>query len=169
MALYKAKKAGITLAAQKKQEEKYDAIENIGTPERVITWMNATLGPDVIPCAGSQWRKIQFWLRDGVVLCKFINKLRESVGLPAVKYQGNAHVPLVAQDNIDTFTKGAVEYGLPDAFAFISTDLYDAHKGNFFNVIRCLDQLGVEANKKGFAHGYTHVELPATANDAHHT
>jgi len=64
--------------------------------------------------------------------------------MSAVKYQGNAHVPLVAQDNIDTFTKGAVEYGLPDSLAFISTDLYEAHKGNFYNVIRCLDQLGVE-------------------------
>lgn len=53
-------------------------------------------------------------------------------------------MPLVAQDNIDTFTKGAVDYGLPESYAFISTDLYEAHKGNFYNVMRCLNQLGAE-------------------------
>lgn len=70
--------------------------------------------------------------------------MREASGMPAIKFQGNAHVPLVAQDNIDSFTKGAVEYGLPSSFAFNSIDLYEAHKGTFYNVMRCLDQLGVE-------------------------
>lgn len=167
MALYKAKKAGQTLQAQKKQEEKYDLIESIQTPERVVTWMNAVLGSDVIPCPNTQWRKIQFWMRDGVVLCKFVNKLRETTGLPPVKYQGNAHVPLVAMDNIDAFVKGAVEYGLPSSYAFPSNDLYEAHKGTFYNVIRAIDQLGVEANKKGFSPSYQHAELPQANNDVH--
>jgi hypothetical protein len=129
--------------------------------------MNATLGSEHPACPSSQWRKIQFWFRDGVVLCKFINKLRERSGLPPVKYQGNAHVPLVAMDNIDAFVKGAVEYGLPNSYAFPSNDLYEAHKGTFYNVIRCLDQLGVEANKKGFSPSYQHVEAPQTNNDVH--
>jgi len=73
-----------------------------------------------------------------------VNKLREPNGLPAVKYQGNAHVPLVAMDNIDAFSKAAVEYGMPASFSFASIDLYEAHKGTFYKVIRCLDQLGVE-------------------------
>jgi len=47
-------------------------------------------------------------------------------------------------DNIDAFTKAAVEYGIPESFAFLSNDLYEAHKGTFYKVIRCLDQLGVE-------------------------
>lgn len=166
MALYKAKKAGQTLAAQKKQEEKYDAYDSIGTPEKLMKWMNETLGKDHQPCPTSQWRKMQFWLRDGVVLCKFVNKLREPCGLPVVKYQGNAHVPLVAMDNIDAFNKAAVEYGLPASFAFPSNDLYEAHKGTFYKVIRCLDQLGVEANNKGFSPVYEHVELPQP-NDMH--
>ena len=63
-----------------------------------------------------------------------------------MKYQGNAHVPLVAMDNIDAFNKAAVEYGLPDSFSFPSNDLYEAHKGTFYKVIRCLDQLGVEVS-----------------------
>jgi len=53
-------------------------------------------------------------------------------------------VPLVAMDNIDAFNKAAVEYGMPASFAFPSNDLYEAHKGTFYKVIRCLDQLGVE-------------------------
>jgi len=47
-------------------------------------------------------------------------------------------------DNIDAFNKAAVEYGLPESYAFPSNDLYEAHKGTFYKVIRCLDQLGVE-------------------------
>jgi len=75
---------------------------------------------------------------------RFVNKLREPCGLAAVKYQGNAHVPLVAMDNIDAFSKAAVEYGLPATFSFPANDLYEAHKGTFYKVIRCLDQLGIE-------------------------
>jgi len=78
---------------------------------------------------------------------RFINKLREPSGLATVKYQGNAHVPLVAMDNIDAFNKAAVEYGLPESFSFPSNDLYEAHKGTFYKVIRCLDQLGVEVRE----------------------
>jgi len=162
MANYKAKKAGATLAAQRKQEEKYDNEEKLGTPDRIVEWMNATLGADVPPCPSSQWRKMQFWLRDGVVLCKFINKIREAVNLAPIKYQGNAHVALVAQDNIDTFCKAAIEYGLPEAAAFPPLDLYEAHKGTFFNVITCLNKLGYEANKKGFSPKYQYVEPPHT-------
>jgi hypothetical protein len=166
MANYKAKKAGQTLAAQKKLEEKYDVEERLGTPERLMVWMNAVLGADHLPCPNSQWRKMQFWMRDGVVLCKFINKLREAASLPAIKFQGNAHVPLVAQDNIDTFVKAAVEYGLPESAAFPSLDLYDAHKGAFYNVIVSLNKLGNEANKKGFSPKYQYIESPQ-ANDVH--
>jgi hypothetical protein len=165
MANYKAKKAGMTLAAQKKKEEKYDAEEKLGTPERIVTWMNATLGSEHIECPNAQWRKMQFWMRDGVALCKLINKLREAASLPPIKYQGNAHVPLVAQDNIDTFNKAAVEYGLPESSAFASLDLYEAHKGTFYNVVTCLNQLGFEANKKGFSPKYQYVERPT--NDVH--
>ena len=78
---------------------------------------------------------------------RFINKLREPNGLPVVKYQGNAHVPLVAMDNIDAFLKAALEYGLPASHSFLSNDLYEAHKGTFYKVIRCLDQLGVEVTR----------------------
>ena len=81
---------------------------------------------------------------DSLIEYRLVNKLREPGGLPAVKYQGNAHVPLVAMDNIDAFNKAAVEYGMPASFAFPSNDLYEAHKGTFYKVIRCLDQLGVE-------------------------
>jgi len=64
--------------------------------------------------------------------------------MPPTKYQGNAHIALVAQDNIDMFVKAAVEYGLPESAAFPSLDLYEAHKGTFYNVILSLNKLGLE-------------------------
>lgn len=168
MANYKAKKAGRNLAAMKKLEEKYDDLERLGIPEKVIAWLGATLGSDHPPCPSSQWRKLQYWLRDGLVLCKFMNKLREASGLPLIKYQGNAHVPLVAMDNIDAFNKAVVEYGLPESATFPSSELYEAHKSTLVNVISCLNMLGNEANKKGFRPQHEYVEWPQQqANDVH--
>jgi len=167
MANYKAKKAGQTLAAMKKLEERYDELERLGIPEKVKTWISATVGSDHAPCPDVQWRKFQFWLRDGIVLCKFINKLRESSGLPAIKYQGNSHVPLVAMDNIDTFNKAAVEYGVSESATFPSNDLYEAHKATFVNVINCINKLGQAANKKGFSPAHDYVEWPQQSNDVH--
>lgn len=82
---------------------------------------------------------------------RFINKLRESRGLPLIKYQGNAHVPLVAMENIDTFNRAAVDYGLPQAATFSSSDLYDAHKATFVNVIACINNLGNEVIRQSFS------------------
>lgn len=73
-----------------------------------------------------------------------MNKLREASGLPLIKYQGNAHVPLVAMDNIDAFNKAVVEYGLPESVTFPSSELYEAHKSTLVNVISCLNMLGNE-------------------------
>jgi len=75
---------------------------------------------------------------------RLINKIREAGRIAPVKYQGNAYVPLVAQDNIDMFNKAVVEYGVPEDAAFPSLDLYEAHKGTFVNVITCLNKLGFE-------------------------
>lgn len=154
MANYKAKRAGINLAEQKKLDEKYDTEEKKGTPEKIMNWLNEALASEHSKCPNSTWRKLQFWLRDGVALCKLINKMRENAGLAPVKYQGNAHIPLVAMDNIDAFNKAAIEYGLDSSFTFQSNDLYDAHKSTFYNVIVCLHQLGLLANSKAFSPSY---------------
>ncbi|ESO10258.1 hypothetical protein HELRODRAFT_190425 [Helobdella robusta] len=154
MANYKAKKAGMNLAEQKKLDEKYDQEEKNGTPERVMVWLNEVLGSDHPKCINSTWRKLQYWMRDGVLLCKFVNKLREAAGQAPVKFQGNAHIPLVAMDNIEAFNKAAVEYGLDSSFTFSSQDLYDGQKAAFCKVIICLHQLGLIANSKSFAPAY---------------
>ena len=65
-----------------------------------------------------------------------------------VKYQGNAHVPLVAMDNIDTFTKAAIEYGVPESNNFPSSDLYEANKATLYHVINFLNKLGCAVRRQ---------------------
>ena len=59
-----------------------------------------------------------------------------------MKFAIHALTPFQAMENIETFNKAAVGYGLPDAACFQSVDLYEGHKGPFLNVINCLNKLG---------------------------
>ena len=164
MSAYRSRKAGIALQIQKKMEQRYDEEEALGTPERIMEWMNKVLDGEHAPCSinksGSQWRRLVFWLRDGTALCKMINKLRASAGMKEVKYCSNALTAFIAMENIATFNKAAGEYGLKDETLFQSVDLYECQKGPFCNVINCLNILGFEANKKGFTPKYEAVEAP---------
>lgn len=169
MSGYRAKKAGIALQIQKKLEQRYDEEEGLGTPERVMEWMNAALDGEHPKCSGYSCRRLAFWLRDGVALCKFINKLRVAAGMPAVKYGSSqtALTAFVAMENISKFNTAAHEYGIPEEALFQSVDLYECQKGPFCNVINCLNILGFEANRRGFTPKYEGVEAPQQ-NDTNH-
>lgn len=161
MSGYKAKKAGLNLQIQKKSEQRYDEEESLGTPERIMEWMNTVLDGEHPKCTSSSWRKLLFWMRDGVALCKFINKLRVAAGMNAVKFGNqNALTAFIAMENIAKFNSAALAYGVPETALFQSVDLYECHKGPFCNVINCLNALGFEANKKGFQPAYEAPEAP---------
>lgn len=160
MSNYRAKKVGVALAIQKKQEERYNVEEELGTPARVVTWLNQVLDGAHPPCGKSDWRAIQMYLRDGIALCKMITKLRQAAGKSAVKFSKNACTAFVAMENIESFNKAAVDYGLDSADAFNSVDLYEGVKGPFINVINCLNRLGFVANGKGYTPSYEAIEPP---------
>eukprot|EP00918_Siedleckia_nematoides_P097331 GHVU01213429.1.p2 GENE.GHVU01213429.1~~GHVU01213429.1.p2 ORF type:complete len:170 (-),score=19.07 GHVU01213429.1:865-1374(-) len=156
----RAKKSGLALKIQKQLEEKYDEEDSIGTPARVVEWVNRTMEGEHPPCTGKTPRRIMFHWRDGVCLCKFINKLLESAGKKPVKLNINANTAFVAMNNIENFNKGAVAYGLRETDTFNSIDLYECNKGPLLNVMNCLNKLGFEANKQGFTPVYEAVEAP---------
>ena len=68
-------------------------------------------------------------------------------------------MPLVAMDNIDTFNKAAVEYGMPESATFLSNDLYEAHKATFVNVINCLNKLGHAVRLMHLYNMHTYIQL----------
>lgn len=155
----RASKSGIGYGIAKKMEERYDQEEAAGVPGRINAWVNATLagGPQ---CSSSDWKQLAAHWKDGVVLCMFLNKLREGDGKSAVKFSKKAGTTFVAMGNIETFNKSAVEYGLGQGEAFDSVDLYEGQKAYMVNVINCLNQLGKVANSKGFKPAYEMPDAP---------
>ncbi|CAD5114999.1 DgyrCDS4023 [Dimorphilus gyrociliatus] len=103
--MHRAKKAGIALDIERKLEEKYNEEDALGTPDRVIKWINEILKGEHAPCTRTGWRHLQFHLRDGIVLCKFINKLLESEEKQTVKFSKNSHTAFIAMENIEHFNK----------------------------------------------------------------
>merc|ERR1712004_502323 len=158
----RARKAGDQAAIERKLEERYDAEEALGTPEKVTEWINKVMEGEAgyTACAGTSWQIIQKFLQDGVVLCKLLNKLRAAAGMEKISSKANAKMAFVQMGNVEAFNKGAESYGVPSSALFQTVDLMDGRKGPMINVVNCLNQLGFEANKKGFEPHYEHVAAP---------
>lgn len=163
----RARKAGDAFEVESKMGRRYDAEEKLGTPSRVIDWINRVLAGDVQPCAGTSCEQIQNHLRNGVVLCKLINKLLAADGKPPLGFRAKANIAFVAMSNIECFNQGAKEYGVKETAIFQTTDLYEGRKAQMLNVINCINGLGFKANAKGFNIMYEAVEAPKMDADAY--
>jgi len=156
-------------AIEKKLEERYDKEEEIGTPQACIKWVNDVLAGEQgfdacnLPNngeTGSSWQTVVDFLKDGSVLCRLINKLREAEGKGKVSFKAKAKFAAQTMANIETFNKACEEYGVPTTATFQTTDLVDGRKGPMVNVINCLNQLGFTANSKNFTPCYVPPESP---------
>lgn len=152
---FRASKAGFGYEVQRKLELNYDREEQAGTPTHCMKWVNAVVGGDHAECKDCEWKNFCNHLRDGVVLCKLINKLLASDGKSPITFQKKVMSPFVAMTNIENFNKGCEEYGLAKEFQFQSGDLWEVRKGPFLNVINCIHSLGFVANSKNFIPAYT--------------
>ncbi|KAI8784173.1 transgelin-3 [Biomphalaria glabrata] len=155
MADNRAKKSGIGAEIEKKLEQRYDQEEAAGTMNAIVVWINAILAGEHEPIVNHTQKELHKSLRDGVLLCKLINKILASEGKSKVGFQKKVASPFVAMGNIDNFNKGCTDYGLSKEFLFQSTDLWEGRKGPFLNVINCIHSLGFLANSKGFQPTYT--------------
>lgn len=160
MSGFRATKAGDAFRLQEKFEQKYDEEEKAGTPQRILTWLHAILGAEAPTIAGHSWQDIQAYLKDGVILCKLINKLLSSVGKPTTTFKAKATSSFVALSNIENFNNAAKDFGVPATALFQPPDLYEGSKGNMLNIINCLNQLGFVANAKGIQPKYEGISPP---------
>lgn len=160
----RASKSGIAKEIELKMQERYDKEEAFGTPDRIMAWMFVTLEKEhpipETPINQISWRGLNVWLRDGVALCKMINKLLAAVGKKPVKYCSPVTSSFQCMENIENFNHGCIEYGLPETNTFNTIDLFECFKGPFLNVVNSLNDLGFEANKHGFKPEYEAVEAP---------
>jgi len=85
--------------------------------QQVLDWIAALTG-EVKP----EKEKYEDFLRDGLVLCKLINKLAPgSVKRTAKKGSGN----FALMENVSAFQKGVRKYGVPDEEIFQTCDLFE--------------------------------------------
>lgn len=151
----RAQKTGIAYEVEKKQEHNYDREEEAGTPTHVVNWINAVTQGEHDPIPETEWKAFNTHIKDGVMLCKLVNKLLKSDGKQPVQFQKKVMSPFVAMTNIENFNKGAMAYGLPKEATFQSGDLWEVRKSGFYNVLSSLHQLGFFAKSKGFKPEYT--------------
>ncbi|KAK6191752.1 hypothetical protein SNE40_003355 [Patella caerulea] len=160
----RASKSGLAADIERKLERQYDEAEANKVPDAVRVWILATLG-EKLDSVGTDFKSLAAFLKDGTVLCRFINVLLKSEGKAPIAFQKKCSSPFVTMTNIENFNKGALQYGLGKEALFQTTDLYESKKGPFLNVINCLHSLGTMANGKGFEVKYTGVDEPLLNRD----
>lgn len=150
----RAQKVGLAYEQEKKMESNYDREEAAGTPTHIVNWVNAVTEGEHDKIPGNDWKTICTHLRDGVMLCKMINKLLKADGKTPITFQKKVMSPFVAMTNIENFNKGAQDYGVSKEFTFQSGDLWEVRKGPFLNVLNGVHSLGFVANSKSVMPGY---------------
>lgn len=160
MSGFRAAKAGDAYRTEAKFEARYDEEEKLGTPAAIMTWMSKVLGSEMPACPQTDWQSINTLLKDGVVLCKLINKLMTFAGLPTTTFKAKATSSFVAMSNIENFNNAAKEFGVPQTALFQTPDLFEGRKAQMVNVMNCLNQLGFVANSKGFNPKYEGIAPP---------
>ena len=126
---------GFTAEVAARQEAKRDPARE----GKAKAWLQALAG-EPFP-AGS----FQEALKDGVYLCKAINKLSPG----AVKKINTSKMAFKMMENIGNFLSGCEAYGLAKADLFQTVDLYEDQ--NIPLVVDCIHALGRKARAKGYS------------------
>lgn len=158
----RATKAGDAFDTEMKMQKRYDKEEELGTPVRIIEWITQVIGSsDGLPSNGPlDWKKFHEFLKDGVILCKLVNRLLKAAGAPTVAYRTKTPSSFVAMANIESFVAAVKAYGVTETSLFQPADLFEGRKGPLLYVLNCLDQLGKLANTRGFTPRYQGVTPP---------
>jgi len=145
-----------------KMQRRYDKEEELGTPQKLMEWIIKVIGAtNNLPASGKyDWHAVQTFLKDGIALCKLINKLLQSIGMPPIQFRTKVMSQFMSMSNIESFTHAAKQYGVPDTSLFQTSDLAEGRKGPLLNVINCLNILGKLANSRGFQPKYEGVAPP---------
>jgi len=117
-------------------------------------WIEAVLGSK-FP-AGSLYEDV---LKDGVVLCKLINKIKPN-SVPKVNESGGQ---FKFMENINNFQKALKDYGVPDIDVFQTVDLFE--KKDISQVTNTLFALGRAVWKDASWNGPKLGPKPADQNE----
>jgi len=153
-------RAGDQFYVEKAMEKRYDDEEKLGLPRRIVEWIVRVLGGAVAAPPPGDFRQLQRWLRDGIILCQLINTLLKAANMPVVPFRKKAGQAFVALSNLDSFLGAARAFGVSDVALFQPSDLYEGRKGQLLNTLNCLDALGRLANLKGFRPEYEEAVPP---------
>ncbi|XP_050305628.1 muscle-specific protein 20-like [Anthonomus grandis grandis] len=78
-------------------------------------WIESVIGERFPPMP------YEFALRDGIILCKLMNRLQPGI-ISKINTSGGDYKMM---DNLSQFQKACVKYGVPDVDLFQTTDLWD--------------------------------------------
>merc|ERR1712083_1219639 len=120
----KVKLISKTMAPRKPEQE-----------QEVRDWIEAVLGE---PLPSGDYEEV---LKDGVVLCKMMNKIEEGA-IKKFKQKGPA---FLLMENIQSFLAAIKKYGVPDEEVFQTPDLFEAR--NIPQVTLCLYALARTTQK----------------------
>jgi len=159
---FRALKAGDAFDTDMKMQRRYDGEEQLGTHQKIMEWIIKVVETtNNLPQSGQYTSQhVSAFLKDGIALCKLINKLLQSIGMPPIQYRAKVMSQFMAMSNIESFTLAAKQYGVPDTSIFQTSDLAEGRKGPLLNVINCLNVLGKLANSRGFQPKYECVAPP---------
>ncbi|KAL4132213.1 hypothetical protein QTP88_009414 [Uroleucon formosanum] len=99
-------------------------------------WIEAVTGEKFAPGL-----PFELALRDGVLLCKLMNKLAPGI-IPKINTSGGDYKMM---DNISQFQKACIQYGVPDVDLFQSVDLFE--QKNIYRVTMTIFAIGRTAHK----------------------
>ncbi|XP_059158834.1 myophilin-like [Physella acuta] len=137
---------GLTGEISRKIASKYD----VGLEQEARLWMEAVLGEPLAPDEDSSvplgMDKFQAVLKDGVTLCKLINKIKP--GSMTKKVNTSKKMPFLQMENVSNFLEACEKLGVSKTDLFQTVDLYD--KMNMVQVVNCIFALGRKAQKVGY-------------------
>ncbi|CAB3404915.1 unnamed protein product [Caenorhabditis bovis] len=140
---------GLSRELQKKNDARFVLEEAI----EVLYWIESVVGErfafDVGTCENSN--DVSSLLKDGVMLCKLIEKLEPKT---RVAYNKKPKMPFQMMENISNFLEAAKKFGVMEISCFQTVDLYENKQ--CYKVIECLRLLAAVAQAR-----LTHIEFPA--------
>jgi hypothetical protein len=122
---------------QRRSQAKYDD-RFLSMEKEAREWIEQVLGEPLLPAD----RDLCDCLKDGVALCKLVNKVSPG----ASKYKVSS-MPFVQMENISQFLAFASRLGMPPHDSFQTIDLYE--RKNVFQVIQALHTFSRFAVQKG--------------------
>ncbi|KAH8863047.1 Myophilin isoform 1 [Schistosoma japonicum] len=120
--------SGLSAQVKKKLEGKRDRDQE----QSVLDWIDAVLGTKV-----DRSKPYEEVLKDGVLLCKVINKLKPG---SVKKINENSTMPFKIMENINAFQEAIKAYGVPTSDVFQTVDLFE--KKDIAQVTQCIYALG---------------------------